>query len=158
MVGFSDFEVYLNSCQVYYLILSYWQIKLNLCYLAVGNYLMVFWVYNIIATVGLFCAGPVIFLWFLIRGSIDIHFKERLGMLPRGVMPSKGKRPRIWIHAVSVGEVKLANVIVRVLRSQKGVFSLVLSTTTSSGRETARKTMPTDTVVIYTPIDVWWCV
>jgi len=79
-------------------------------------------------------------------------------MLPRGVMPSKGKRPRIWIHAVSVGEVKLANVIVRVLRSQKGVFSLVLSTTTSSGRETARKTMPTDTVVIYTPIDVWWCV
>lgn len=119
---------------------------------------MVFWVYNIIATVGLFCAGPVILLWFLIRGSIDIHFKERLGMLPRGLMPSKGKRPRIWIHAVSVGEVKLANVIVRVLKSQKGVFSLVLSTTTSSGRETARKTMPTDTIVIYTPIDVWWCV
>jgi len=119
---------------------------------------MVFWVYNIIATVGLFCAGPVIFLWFLIRGSIDSHFKERLGMLPRGLVPSKGKRPRIWIHAVSVGEVKLASVIVRVLKSQKGVFSLVLSTTTSSGRETARKTMPTDTIVIYTPIDVWWCV
>ncbi|TET51542.1 MAG: hypothetical protein E3J53_04780 [Desulfobacteraceae bacterium] len=119
---------------------------------------MVFWVYNIIATVGLFCAGPVIFLWFLIRGSIDTHFKERLGILPRGLMPSKGKRPRIWIHAVSVGEVKLANVIVRVLKSQKGVFSLVLSTTTSSGRETARKTMPTDAIVIYTPIDVWWCV
>jgi len=75
-------------------------------------------------------------------------------MLPRGLMPSKGKRRRIWIHAVSVGEVKLANVIVRVLKSQKGAFSLVLSTTTSSGRETARKTMPTDIIVIYTSIDV----
>jgi 3-deoxy-D-manno-octulosonic-acid transferase len=119
---------------------------------------MVFWLYNIIATVGLFCAGPVIFLWFLIRGSIDSHFKERLGMLPPGLMPSKGKRPRIWIHAVSVGEVKLANVIVRLLKSQKGAFSLVLSTTTSSGRETAREIMPADAMVIYTPIDVWWCV
>jgi 3-deoxy-D-manno-octulosonic-acid transferase len=119
---------------------------------------MVFWVYNIIATVGLFCAGPVIFLWFLIRGSIDSHFRERLGILPFGVMPSKGKRPRIWIHAVSVGEVKLAKVIVRMLKSQKGAFSLILSTTTSSGRETALKALSTDTVVIYSPIDVWWCV
>ncbi|MBW1717003.1 MAG: hypothetical protein JRJ77_14485 [Deltaproteobacteria bacterium] len=79
-------------------------------------------------------------------------------MLPREVMQSKGKRPRIWIHAVSVGEVKLANAIVRVLKSQKGVFSLIISTMTNSGRETARETMPTDAIVIYAPIDAWWCV
>ncbi len=108
--------------------------------------------------VGLLCAGPFILLFFLIRGSVDSHFAERLGLLPPERIPPKGKGARIWIHAVSVGEVRLANAIVRVLKSQRRRFSLVLSITTSSGRETARKTMPADTVIMYNPIDVWWCV
>jgi len=119
---------------------------------------MTFWFYNIVVTVGSFLLGPFILLFFLIRGSLDGHFGERLGLLSSKLVPPKGERQRIWVHAVSVGEVKLARVIVRILRERKGDFSLVVSTTTATGRQTALREMPEDSIVIYNPLDLWWCV
>jgi len=119
---------------------------------------MTFWFYNIVVTVGSFLFGPFILLFFLIRGSLDGHFRERLGLLSSKLVPPKGKRLRIWVHAVSVGEVKLARVIIRVLQERKGDFSLVVSTTTPTGRQTASREMPEDTIIIYNPLDLWWCV
>jgi 3-deoxy-D-manno-octulosonic-acid transferase len=119
---------------------------------------MTFWFYNIVVTVGSFLFGPFILLFFLIRGSLDGHFRERLGLLSSKLVLPKGKRLRIWVHAVSVGEVKLARVIIRVLQERKGDFSLVVSTTTPTGRQTASREMPEDTIIIYNPLDLWWCV
>ena len=119
---------------------------------------MAFLFYNIVVTVGSFLLGPFILLFFLIRGSLDGHFGERLGLLSSKPVPPKGERTRIWVHAVSVGEVKLARVIVRVLRERKGDFSLVVSTTTTTGRQTALREMPEDSIIIYNPLDLWWWV
>ena len=119
---------------------------------------MIFWAYNIITIIAFLLAGPFIFLFFLIRGLIDGHFKERLGLLSFPLVPPKGTRRRIWIHAVSIGEVKLAKVIVRALKERRGEFSLVLSTTTRTGRQTAFRNMPNNAVIIYNPIDLFWCV
>lgn len=119
---------------------------------------MTFWFYNIVVTVGSFLFGPFILLFFLIRGSLDGHFGERLGLLSSKQVPPKGERLRIWVHAVSVGEVKLARGIVRVLQERKGDFSLVVSTTTTTGRQTALREMPEDSIIIYNPLDLWSCV
>jgi 3-deoxy-D-manno-octulosonic-acid transferase len=119
---------------------------------------MTFWFYNMVVTVGSFLVGPFILLFFLIQGSLDGHFRERLGLLTSKVVPPKGEMLRIWVHAVSVGEVKLARVIARVLQERKGDFSLVVSTTTPTGRQTAYREMPEDTMIIYNPLDLWWCV
>jgi len=119
---------------------------------------MTFWFYNIAVTVGSIFLGPFILLFFLIRGSLDSHVRERLGLLTPKLVPPKGERLRIWVHAVSVGEVKLARVIARVLQERKGDFSLVLSTTTPTGRQTARMELPEDSIIIYNPLDLWWCV
>jgi 3-deoxy-D-manno-octulosonic-acid transferase len=120
--------------------------------------MMTFWFYNIVVTVGSFLIGPFMLLFFLIRGSLDGHFGERLGLLTSKLVPAKGERQRIWVHAVSVGEVKLARVIARVLQERKGDFSLVVSTTTPTGRKTASKEMPRDSIIVYNPLDLWWCV
>ena len=119
---------------------------------------MTFWFYNIAVTVGSFLVGPFILLFFLIRGSLDGHFRERLGLLTSKGVPPKGERLRIWVHAVSVGEVKLARVIARVLQEWKGDFSLIVSTTTPTGRQTASREMPENSIIIYNPLDLWWCV
>ena len=119
---------------------------------------MTFWFYNIVVTVGSFLVGPFILLFFLVRGSLDGHFGERLGLLSSKQVPPKGERLRIWVHAVSVGEVKLARGIVRVLQERKGDFSLVVSTTTTTGRQTALREMPEDSIIIYNPLDLWSCV
>jgi len=119
---------------------------------------MTFWLYNIVVTVGSFLVGPFMLLFLLIRGSLDGHFRERLGLLTSKLVPPKGERPRIWVHAVSVGEVKLARVIARVLQERKGDFSLVVSTTTLTGRQTAYREMPEDSIIMYNPLDLWWCV
>jgi 3-deoxy-D-manno-octulosonic-acid transferase len=121
-------------------------------------YQMLFWVYNIIITATFFFAGPFIALFFLIRGDRDGFMRERFGLLSRDRVPPKGTRLRIWVHAVSVGEVKVAKVIVREIRKRDERCSIVLSTTTKSGRQTALKEMPDDTVIIYNPIDLIWCV
>ena len=119
---------------------------------------MTFWFYNIAVTVGSFLVGPFILLFFLIRGSLDGHFRERLGLLTSKGVPPKGERLRIWVHAVSVGEVKLARVIARVLQEWKGDFSLIVSRTTPTGRQTASREMPENSIIIYNPLDLWWCV
>ena len=119
---------------------------------------MIFWAYNIITIIAFVFIVPFISLFLLIRGLIDNNSKERLGLLSSSLIPPKGGNQRIWIHAVSIGEVKLAKVIVRVIKEREGEFSLVISTTTRSGRQTALREMPKDTVVIYNPIDIYWCV
>lgn len=80
-------------------------------------------------------------------------WNERLGQysLPR---PTK-ERPRVWLHAVSVGEVMAARPILRAIRERSPEAEIVLSVTTSSGYQAAQDG-PKELFdyVIYAPIDV----
>jgi 3-deoxy-D-manno-octulosonic-acid transferase len=62
--------------------------------------------------------------------------------------------PRIWVHAVSVGEVTAAAPIVTALRSRFPGACIVLSTSTETGQEMARKLATDATVHIYYPLDI----
>ncbi|PIQ89067.1 MAG: hypothetical protein COV72_05345 [Candidatus Omnitrophica bacterium CG11_big_fil_rev_8_21_14_0_20_42_13] len=59
----------------------------------------------------------------------------------------------IWVHAVSVGEVKIAALIIRALRKKTG-RKIILSTITLSGNNLARKILGTEAEVIYAPVDI----
>jgi 3-deoxy-D-manno-octulosonic-acid transferase len=117
-----------------------------------------FFSYNMTVTLLFLLVGPFAFLYLLTKGLIDQHFKERLGFLPGHLIGQKGSGLRIWLHAVSIGEVRLAKGISEAIRERAQGVSIILSTTTKSGRQTARSLMPPDTVVIYNPIDLVWCV
>ena len=85
------------------------------------------------------------------------HFKERLGILPRSLYPTRAGA--IWLHAVSAGEVASALPLLRALRSDQPAVSLYLSTGTIAGRQFAeRQAVGIADGIFYCPIDYASCV
>ncbi len=72
---------------------------------------------------------------------------QRFGWVPR--LPA-GRR--VWVHCVSVGEVMLARGLVARIKEAAPDVDVVISTVTSTGRETALKHLPGHTV-FYFPLD-----
>ncbi len=79
---------------------------------------------------------------------------ERLGRLPAAVRQLS--RP-VWVHAASVGEVLAAEPLIAQLRRQRPEFPVLMSTTSITGRETARTRLAVDAVMLL-PADVAWIV
>lgn len=93
--------------------------------------------------------------WWLWRCARDARFRSmalaRLGAgLPRA--PLAGDRARALIHGVSVGEVKAAQSLVRALERAHPELDIVISTTTDTGFDVARKIYPGRAVVRF-PVD-----
>ncbi|MFK7740656.1 MAG: 3-deoxy-D-manno-octulosonic acid transferase [Planctomycetota bacterium] len=95
--------------------------------------------------------GPVLLwrLWFG-KGGQRTSMRERMGFVsPRAA----ADRPLVWIHGVSVGEVKAASNFVAELRRARPDLDLVISTTTPNGRLVAHQEYPDLPVVTY-PLDL----
>ncbi|RME04750.1 MAG: 3-deoxy-D-manno-octulosonic acid transferase [Planctomycetota bacterium] len=65
----------------------------------------------------------------------------------------RGKRPCIWVHAVSVGEVLSIQNFVPALERELPQYEVVLSTFTTTGQEVARKIFPNHFIFNY-PLDL----
>jgi 3-deoxy-D-manno-octulosonic-acid transferase len=88
-------------------------------------------------------------LMFAPKGQ-RVSMRERMGRVARRRDTS---RPLVWIHGVSVGEVKAASNFVAELRALRPDVDLVISTTTANGRLVARQEYPDLQVVTY-PLDL----
>lgn len=93
-------------------------------------------------------------VWRAWRRKEKPNWRERQGDYRESV-PKKGDRPRLWLHAVSVGEVVAARPLLGALRKALPHHEIVLSVTTSSGHQTAREG-PEGLYdhLVYAPIDV----
>lgn len=74
----------------------------------------------------------------------------------RVVLPPRRSR-RIWFHGVSVGEIHLLQTLVSRFRQRHPDCECILSTTTDTGFEEARKRF-LDLPIIYWPLDFTWSV
>ncbi len=84
---------------------------------------------------------------------------ERWGHLPDALVRREGGKPRVWIHAVSAGEVVAAVPILRELRPLLPNHELLLSVITPAGREMAEKqAAPYVDGIFYSPFDLPWSV
>ncbi len=101
-------------------------------------------IYTFVFTLGLLVALPYYLLGFKRYG---LTITERLGFVERAGEPS------IWIHAVSVGEVKAVDRLIERLRQELPDRRLVLSTTTLTGRQLADQRDDVDRLV-YFPLDI----
>lgn len=112
------------------------------------------WILNSIYVLLLAAASPVI-AWQALR-----HGKYRAGWGARlwGCVPQvSGQRPVIWVHAVSVGEVKLASKIVPALSARLPGYQFVISSTSRTGYALAQREF-SDHLVTYAPLDFSWAV
>lgn len=109
------------------------------------------WVYNILLTL----TAPIWVPWMLWRAhrrKEPVNWKERTGTYKLSLDKDS---PRIFFHAVSVGEVVAALPILQEIREQWPEAKIVLSVTTSSGHQTAReKAVGLYDELVYFPIDV----
>ena len=76
---------------------------------------------------------------------------DRMGRAPRDMPPGGG--PSIWIHAVSVGEVLAARVLVQPLKARLPGHRVFVSTTTLTGNAVARDTVRGADGVFFAPFD-----
>ncbi len=115
-------------------------------------------IYNIVFSFAYLLLLP----WFLRRmwrrGGYRKGFFERIGRFPKDLRAKLGARRRVWMHAVSVGEVFVAMRVARELRERRPGLAFVFSVTTSTGRAMAEKLMEKDDVLLYFPVDTPWVV
>jgi 3-deoxy-D-manno-octulosonic-acid transferase len=104
-------------------------------------------------TCGVFltCLPP---FWLYTRVSRHYRkgFGERLGFFPRTLTEKRVDSPRIWIHAASLGEVKVARAVANHLHKQVPSVEIVLSTNTDHGHALAEETF-SESPVVYAPLD-----
>lgn len=89
------------------------------------------------------------------HGKYRRGFAERLGKVPRRIAaPASPEAPPrvIWIHAVSVGEVLAVNALVGEMRRAFPQHRVLVSTTTDTGQDLARKRFGENNV-FYFPMD-----
>jgi len=110
--------------------------------------------YNII----LFAAAIIILPYFLLKiiftGKYRKSLVQKLGGRQARILANLKDGPRLWIHAVSVGEVTAAAPIVASLKTKRPEVKIIFSTSTETGQEMARKFIKEAAAFIYFPLDI----
>lgn len=79
------------------------------------------------------------------------HWPERLGWGGSTVAPGAG--PVVWVHAVSLGEARAAEPLVRALREAMPGMRLLLTHTTATGREAGQALLMSGDAQVWLPYD-----
>src|SRR6185295_6789771 len=109
-----------------------------------------YFIYTLILTLGLVVTFP----YYLVRfGKYFPTIADRAGFLK---VPQLHRS--IWVHGVSVGEVKAVEKLLERLRQQFPGKPLVVSTSTPAGQQLARERRDIVDHTFYFPIDLPWCV
>jgi 3-deoxy-D-manno-octulosonic-acid transferase len=93
-------------------------------------------------------------LWW--RGRKEPAYRQHIGER-FGRYTTRPERPLIWIHAVSVGETRAAQPLVRALAQQYPDHVLLLTQMTATGRATAASLYP-QACLAFLPYDFPWAV
>ncbi len=119
---------------------------------------MALWFYRLVFLPVMLLLAPY-YLWRMRRrGGYGAGFGQRFGALPPGLRRSRGPgEKRIWLQAVSVGELLAIGPLLERLAQRAGV-EVYLTTTTSTGYRLARERYGDRVAAVgYFPMDFWGC-
>ena len=110
------------------------------------------WIVNIAYLLASVFYVPVLIYQMVVQKKNRRGWRQRFGHVQ---LPPTSKR-RVWIHAVSLGEINCTPALVRELTAA-GHYEVVVSTTTDTGFVRGRKLYPPERVFRY-PLDLSWTV
>ena len=116
---------------------------------------MKWFVYNALFSVAYFAMLPSFLLRMKRRGGYKARMGDRFARYPDDILAelSGDSASRIWVHAVSVGEVQVAGQLMRAIREVEPSVRFVFSTTSSTGWRTAETEVADGDILIYNPLD-----
>ena len=105
---------------------------------------------------------PVVFLFMLPkfisrmlkRGGYAQHFEQRVGHFGTKTKARLRECRRVWVHAVSVGEIYVALRFIKAYRAVHPDVCFALSTTTSTAHRIGRREIDPRDVLFYFPVDL----
>lgn len=92
--------------------------------------------------------------YFLIKRKGNKGFLQRLGIFGKDEFRDIAGNGPIWIHAVSVGEMKASEVLINRIRALFPSKRFVISNITKTGHDMAKSLAGKNDLVIYLPLDI----
>lgn len=115
-------------------------------------------IYNIVQIALLLILSPFIIVFGGAKKKYRDRIPKRLGFGLFGAIKGLKQGPRIWIHALSVGEAASAKPLVRSIKNDMPGAVIIFSTTTSGGGKYAKQMSQQVDAFVPFPFDVYWCV
>lgn len=98
--------------------------------------------------------GIIYLPYLIVTKRYRYGFLERLGFLPEAIKSKSSKGKIIWLHAVSMGEMKTASIMAPLIRKAFPNHTILFSSVTHSGNKVARTIAMDDEGVFFLPFDV----
>ncbi|MBZ5497805.1 MAG: 3-deoxy-D-manno-octulosonic acid transferase [Acidobacteriia bacterium] len=99
--------------------------------------------------------------WYLTKvfrtSNVARRFWERFGFYSAEVRRQAAGGNYLWVEACSVGETRVALLLIEQLHRRWPDSQIALTTTTSTGRALALKSVPAGVLVLYFPVDFYLC-
>jgi 3-deoxy-D-manno-octulosonic-acid transferase len=114
-----------------------------------------YFLYSLVLAAGMLLSLPYWLYQILRHGKYRVGFAERRGKVPDRLIAARSASPKertVWIHAVSVGEVLAVSGLVEEMRRGFPQHRILISTTTDTGQQLARKRFGVENV-FYFPLD-----
>ena len=115
--------------------------------------------YNILLSVLFLLSTPYYFFRMWRRGSTQKgfpwrkNFTQRFGKYDSKLKQAITNRHRLWMHAVSVGEVNVSTQLIQAMETRLPNLKIIISTTTTTAMEGLQSKLPSHVSKIYYPID-----
>jgi 3-deoxy-D-manno-octulosonic-acid transferase len=110
--------------------------------------------YNIILIPAAIIGLPYYLVKMIFTGKYRKSLIPKLGGGQAQILAGLKKEPRVWLHAVSVGEVTAAAPIVAALKKIHPEVEIIFSTSTETGQGMARRLVKDVAAFIYFPLDI----
>jgi 3-deoxy-D-manno-octulosonic-acid transferase len=105
-------------------------------------------------------SAPLWLVWLLVSAKTRAGFTQKLGFwspelhAQLAACPPVSQQPRLWVHAVSVGEFNAVLPLIKRLSTEP--ITLLVSVTTATAYRLAQKALPDGCVLLYFPFDLAW--
>ncbi len=109
--------------------------------------------YRILFWVLFWLSAPYYFWKMWRRGNWRANFRQRFGRYDGKLKQALTNCHVVWLHAVSVGEVRMLVPLIRAMELKAPNLKLVLSTTTVTGMSELQRKFPSHIQKIYYPLD-----